>query len=71
MFIGFGEQMEPRWKPKSSKIDKTLNQHFQFFLKGFLKHFGKYLGANIEETSMRKRCQKHVGNVLEVEVAKT
>ena len=34
-------------------------------------HFGRDLGAKIEEKSIQKRCQKHVGIDLEVEVAKT
>ena len=33
--------------------------------------FGKDLGAKIEEKSIQKRCQKHVGIDLEVEPAKT
>ena len=42
-----------------------------FFLKGFWMHFGRDLGAQIEEKSIQKWCQKHVGIDLEVEVAKT
>ena len=42
-----------------------------FFLTGFLMHFGKDLGAKMGEKSMQKRCQKHVGMDLEVQVAKT
>ena len=34
-------------------------------------HFGWDLGAKIEEKSMQKRCQKHVGIDLEAQVAKT
>ena len=34
-------------------------------------HFGRDLGAKIEEKSIPKRCQKHVGIDLEVEPAKT
>ena len=34
-------------------------------------HFGRDLGAKIEEKSIQKRCQKHVGIDLEVEPAKT
>ena len=42
-----------------------------FFLIGFWMHLGRDVGAKMEEKSMRKRCQKHVGIDLEVEVAKT
>ena len=42
-----------------------------FFLKGFWMHFGRDLGAKMEEKSIQKRCQKHVGIDLEVEPAKT
>ena len=42
-----------------------------FFLKGFWMHFGRDLGANMEEKSIQKRYQKHVGIDLEVELAKT
>ena len=42
-----------------------------FFLIGFLMHFGRDLGAKVGEKSMQKRCQKHVGIDLEVQVAKT
>ena len=42
-----------------------------FFLIGFRMHFGRDLGTKIEEKSMQKRCQKHVGIDLEVQVAKT
>ena len=38
---------------------------------GFWMHFGRDLGAKIEEKSIQKRCQKHVGIDLEVEPAKT
>ena len=34
-------------------------------------HFGRDFGAKIEEKSIQKRCQKHVGIDLEVEPAKT
>ena len=34
-------------------------------------HFGKDFGAKIEEKSIQKRCQKHVGIDLEVKVTKT
>ena len=33
--------------------------------------FGRDLGAKMGEKSMQKRCQKHVGIDLEVQVAKT
>ena len=42
-----------------------------FFLIGFWMHLGRDLGAKMEEKSMQKRYQKHVGIDLEVEVAKT
>ena len=42
-----------------------------FFLIGFWMHFGRDLGAKMGEKSMQKRCQKHVGIDLEVQVAKT
>jgi len=42
-----------------------------FFLIGFWMHLGWDLGVKMEEKSMQKRCQKHVGIDLEVEVAKT
>ena len=41
------------------------------FLKGFWMHFGMDFGAKMEEKSIQKRCQKHVGIDLEVEPAKT
>ena len=41
------------------------------FLKGFWMHFGRDFGAKMEEKSVQKRCQKHVGIDLEVELAKT
>ena len=41
------------------------------FLTGFLMHFGRDSGAKMSEKSMQKRCQKHVGIDLEVQVAKT
>ena len=53
------------------KIDKKSIQNFMFFLIGFWMHFGKDLGAKMDEKSMQKRCQKHVGIDLEVELAKT
>ena len=34
-------------------------------------HFGRDLGAKMEEKSIPKRCQKRVGIDLEVKVAKT
>ena len=34
-------------------------------------HFGRDFGTKMDEKSMPKRCQKHVGNDLEVELAKT
>ena len=37
-----------------------------FFLKGFWMHFGRDFGAKMEEKSIQKRCQKHVGIDLEV-----
>jgi len=42
-----------------------------FFWDGFLKHFGMDFGTNMEENSMQKRCRKHFGIGLEVELAKT
>ena len=42
-----------------------------FFVIAFWMHFGMDLGAKMEEKTMQKRCQKHVGIDLEVEVAKT
>ena len=41
------------------------------FFKGFWMHFGRDLGAKMEEKSIQKRCQKRVGIDLEVKVAKT
>ena len=41
------------------------------FLIGFGMRFGRDLGAKMEEKSLQKRCQKHVGIDLEVELAKT
>ena len=41
------------------------------FLISCWMRFGKDLGAKIEEKLMQKRCQKHVGIDLEVELAKT
>ena len=42
-----------------------------FFFERVLDAFWKDLGAEIEEKSIQKRCQKHVGIDLEVEPAKT
>ena len=42
-----------------------------FFLEGFWMNFGRDFGAKMEEKSIQKRCQKHVGIDLEVELAKT
>ena len=53
------------------KIDKKSIQNLMIFLKGFWMHFGRDLGAKMEEKSVQKRCQKHVGIDLEVELAKT
>ena len=53
------------------KIDETSIQNLMFFLIGFWMHFGRDLGSNMGEKSMQKRCQKHVGIDLEVQVAKT
>ena len=53
------------------KIDRKSIQNLMIFLKGFWMHFGRDLGAKIEEKSLQKRCQKHVGIDLEVEPAKT
>ena len=53
------------------KIDKKSIQNLMFFLIGFWMHFGRDLGAKMEEKSMQKRCQKHAGIDLEVELAKT
>ena len=49
------------------KIDAT----FYDFLIGFWMRFGRDFGAKMGENSMQKRCQKHVGIDLEVELAKT
>ena len=38
---------------------------------GFWMHFGRDVGAKMDEKSMPKLCQKHVGIDLEVELAKT
>ena len=40
------------------------------FLKGFWMYFGRDFGTKMEEKTIRKRCQKHVGIDLEVELAK-
>ena len=53
------------------KIDEKSIQNLMFFLIGFWMHFGRDLGAKMGEKSMQKRCQKHVGIDLEVELAKT
>ena len=46
------------------KIDKKSIQNLMFFLIGFWMHFGRDLGAKMEEKSMPKRCQKHVDLIL-------
>ena len=53
------------------KIDKKSIQNLMIFLIGFGMRFGRDLGAKMEEKSVQKRCQKHVGIDLEVELAKT
>ena len=53
------------------KIDKKSVQDFIIFSKSFLKHFGSELGAKMDEKSVQKRHQKHVGIALEVKLAKT
>ena len=53
------------------KIDERSIQNLVFFLIGFWMHFGRELGAKMEEKSMPKRCQKHGAIDLEVEVTKT
>ena len=53
------------------KIDKKSVQNSIIFSKGFLKHFGRDLGAKMDEKSVQKRYQKHVGIALEVKLAKT
>ena len=62
-----GAKMEARIQEKMKK------ERFKIwcFLIGFWMHFGRDLGAKMGETSMQKRCQKHVGIDLEVQVAKT
>ena len=50
-------------------IEKVMHLGIDFW-----KDFGGFLeenGAKMEEKSMQKRCQKHVGIDLEVKVAKT
>ena len=46
-------------------------QNSMIFSIGFWMHFGKDFGAKMDEKSMEKRCQKHVGIDLEVEPTKT
>ena len=53
------------------KIDKKTIQNLMIFLIGFWMHFESDLGAEMEEKLMQRRCQKHVGIDLEVELAKT
>ena len=53
------------------KIDKKSVQDFIIFSKGFLRHLGSDLGAKMDEKSVQKRYQKHVGIALEVKLAKT
>ena len=53
------------------KINKKSMLKLMYFSNGFLKHFGMDFGAKMGEKSMRKRCQKHLGIRLEVELAKT
>ena len=57
--------------PKPPKIYKKSIPKCMLFFKGFWMHFGRDLGAKIEEKSIQKRCQKRVGIDLEVKVAKT
>ena len=45
-------------------------QNLTIFSKGFWMH-RKDFGTKMDEKSMPKRYQKHVGNDLEVELAKT
>ena len=54
-----------------NKIDKKSIENLMIFLIGFWMHFGRDLGAKMEEKSIQKRCQKRVGIDLEVKVAKT
>ena len=53
------------------KIDKKSIQKIIICLIGFWMHLGRDFGAKMEEKSVQKRCQKHVGIDLEVELAKT
>ena len=53
------------------KIDKKSIQNLMIFLIGFGMHFGSDFEAKMGEKSVQKRCQKHVGIDLEVELAKT
>ena len=53
------------------KIDKKSIHNLMCFLIGFWKHFGRELGAKMEEKSVQKQCQKHVGIDLEVNLPKT
>ena len=52
--------------PNPIKIDEKSIQNSMFFLIGFWMHFGRDFGVKMEEKSMQKRCQKHVGIDLEV-----
>ena len=49
-----------------TKVDKKSDQDLFIFSNGFLKHFGSDLGAKMDEKSVQKRSQKHVGSALEV-----
>ena len=53
------------------KIDEKSMQNSMIFSIGFWMHFGRDVGAKMDEKSMPKWCQKHVGIDLEVELAKT
>ena len=78
-------KMEPSWPKlapswtqdgakmvqKPLKIYKKSIPKCVFFLIGFRMHFGRELGAEVEEKSIQKRCQKHVGIDLEVNLKKT
>ena len=46
-------------------------QNLMISLISFSMHFGSDFEAKMGEKSMPKRCQKHVGIDLEVELAKT
>ena len=46
-------------------------QNSMIFSIGFWMHFGRDVGAKMDEKSMPKWCQKHVGIDLEVELPKT